>query len=699
MCISKFKLKNIKSRDALFSAFLLCTSAMQISVATASQLYDLSSNTHSLAFSASGQYIVGTVLFGSGPNFLPAVWDLTFRPPFETQVTRSPFFLGPNAKVTGMAINNTMCGVLQQTSSVGPNTAVYWPQWTASVNPGPTLIRANASANCISADASTIVVTDTSQNIWTYTGATYSIPLLVGTTATATGVNYNGSVITGYLNTPPSTPMVWELNGGTYTPVPLGPTGITGQANAISLMNTLVVGQVNGQAVSWSKTAPTFAGSGTISPIYFLSTQTSLSSDALGVSGDGTIIVGTYGAGASSAGPISYRWTQAGGLFNVTDWMLYNGGTVPSGVTSQTALATNMNGSGVIGQLNNGDGYVALLAVIGPTGLTGPTGPQGLQGPTGVTGPTGNTGPTGPTGVTGPMGFTGSVFNISFVPGPQGNAGPTGPVGPTGLTGSTGIMGPTGPTGSSAGDTGPTGPVGDTGLIGPTGNTGPTGIGITGATGPTGNTGFTGPQGPIGLTGNIGPTGPTGDIVNISTAPGATGPMGPIGNMGQTGPTGPTGIGITGPMGPTGLAGPTGNTGPTGATGNVGPTGPTGNVFNLSTAPGATGPMGPIGNMGQTGPTGPTGIGITGPMGPTGLAGPTGNTGPTGATGNVGPTGNIFNLSTTPGATGPIGAMGGMGLTGATGPNGNPGPTGNIFNLIFVGPTGPTGSLPSPLKR
>lgn len=170
----------------------------------------------------------------------------------------------------------------------------------------------------------------------------------------------------------------------------------------------------------------------------------------------------------------------------------------------------------------NGNIWVSVGQVLGPTGPTGPQGPVGPTGPVSAnftiqgvvnsyedlleitatagdayyvlflgTGISSNPaglyvwagtdwahiesliGPQGPTGPTGPQGNLGPTGAASFIPGPTGPIGPTGPTGPA-------VTGPTGPASTEVGPTGPTGPQGEASTV--TGPTGAAGAGIT--TGP-----------------------------------------------------------------------------------------------------------------------------------------------------------------------------------------------------------------------
>ena len=94
-----------------------------------------------------------------------------------------------------------------------------------------------------------------------------------------------------------------------------------------------------------------------------------------------------------------------------------------------------INFTGSVSVVSDGERRVTVDVMSGATGLTGMTGATGLTGMTGATGQTANTGPTGDTGGTGATGLTGDT-------------------GATGLTGMTGATGMTGPDAYTPGNTG-----------------------------------------------------------------------------------------------------------------------------------------------------------------------------------------------------------------------------------------------------
>ena len=164
-------------------------------------------------------------------------------------------------------------------------------------------------------------------------------------------------------------------------------------------------------------------------------------------------------------------------------------------------------------------------------------------------------GPTGEKGDTGTKGDTGAASNVS---------GPQGVQGVQGITGADGVQG-------IQGTTGDTGAIGDDGPIGARGDAGNPGVqGIQGQQGAAGAVGADGVSGPTGLQGAAG-----GD--------GVSGPAGPAGGTGAQGNQGEQGIqGETGVAGGTGLRGEQGEQGDAGAAGLQGIQGETGSFGGAS---------------------------------------------------------------------------------------------------------------------
>ncbi len=79
-------------------------------------------------------------------------------------------------------------------------------------------------------------------------------------------------------------------------------------------------------------------------------------SEANGVSANGQVVVGSS---RNSGGTWrAFRWTGGSGMQSVEDWLRAAGVSVPTDIT-QTAYATNGDGSVVVGKLASGEGFIA----------------------------------------------------------------------------------------------------------------------------------------------------------------------------------------------------------------------------------------------------------------------------------------------------------------------------------------------------
>ncbi len=83
---------------------------------------------------------------------------------------------------------------------------------------------------------------------------------------------------------------------------------------------------------------------------------------AYGVSANGAVVVGgSYMTG--NAAFRAFRWTSSG-MQSVEDWLRAAGVTVPTDITA-TAMATNSDGSVVVGQLENARAFIARVSAVG----------------------------------------------------------------------------------------------------------------------------------------------------------------------------------------------------------------------------------------------------------------------------------------------------------------------------------------------
>ncbi|WP_018067232.1 hypothetical protein [Martelella mediterranea] len=132
-------------------------------------------------------------------------------------------------------------------------------------------------------------------------------------------------------------------------------------------------------------------------------------SAALGFSGNGAVAVGTLYSSNNG-----FRWTEDGGMLTVEDWLTASGADMPQNAITETADATNEDGSVVVGVTKDDEVYIARGEGTGPTnggGGTGGTGGGNTGGGTGGNtggGTGGNTGGGGTGGNTGGGGSAGS---------------------------------------------------------------------------------------------------------------------------------------------------------------------------------------------------------------------------------------------------------------------------------------------------
>ena len=82
-----------------------------------------------------------------------------------------------------------------------------------------------------------------------------------------------------------------------------------------------------------------------------------------GVSGNGLVVVGSAEI-AGNANYRAFRWTQAGGMQSVEDWLRSHGIVVSADITKYGS-ATNYDGSVVVGQLTNSHGFIARVSDLG----------------------------------------------------------------------------------------------------------------------------------------------------------------------------------------------------------------------------------------------------------------------------------------------------------------------------------------------
>ena len=245
--------------------------------------------------------------------------------------------------------------------------AFRWTQATGMVGLGVLNGGSISQARGVSADGS-VVVGGSNSASYTYeafrwTQATGMVGLGVlsgGSISQAAGVSGDGSVVVGSGSSASYSQEAFRWTQATGM-VGLGVMsgGSFSRARGVSADGSVVAGEGDSarygqEAFRWTQ-ADGMVGLGGLSGGSY--------SYANGVSADGSVVVGT---GDSANGAQGFRWTQATGMQSVEQWLTANGVAV-TGALTQSANATNRDGSVVVGQLRNGNAYIARVT----TGLSG----------------------------------------------------------------------------------------------------------------------------------------------------------------------------------------------------------------------------------------------------------------------------------------------------------------------------------------
>uniref|UniRef100_UPI00286E5931 autotransporter domain-containing protein n=1 Tax=Sulfuritalea sp. TaxID=2480090 RepID=UPI00286E5931 len=96
----------------------------------------------------------------------------------------------------------------------------------------------------------------------------------------------------------------------------------------------------------------------------------SFQSVAYGVNSDGSVVVGR---GTSASGQEAFRWTQAGGMQRIADWLAAAGVTVAPGYTMTVAKGVSADGAVVVGESSGPSGseaFIARISAIGSGAIT-----------------------------------------------------------------------------------------------------------------------------------------------------------------------------------------------------------------------------------------------------------------------------------------------------------------------------------------
>lgn len=199
---------------------------------------------------------------------------------------------------------------------------------------------------------------------WTAAGGTELLNLNGNTSGDARAANTDGSVIVGAVNISGSSEQhafrwsqaegvvsIGTLNGGTEA-----------RAHDVSGDGTIIVGVSQDGNVSNAERAFRWTESTGMQSLGVLNAGST--SYAHGISTDGSVIVGWAADGNASNTSRAFRYTESAGMQTVEDWLRDNGVTVASDITKE-ARGTNNDGSVVVGQLSNGNAFIARIAPEG----------------------------------------------------------------------------------------------------------------------------------------------------------------------------------------------------------------------------------------------------------------------------------------------------------------------------------------------
>lgn len=291
-------------------------------------------------------------------------------------------------------------------------------RWTAAdgiQNLGTLAGNDSSAAHDISVDGSIIVgETSLSSDPWTqrafrWTAATgmQALPLPAGgIKSIAYGVNADGSVVVGEFDTDSSKRAFrWTLASGAMRDIGTLPGSNDARATVVNADGSFVAGEsrfdvqisaldvddrmsefgefdvddplllpdmittYEWRAFRWSAATGTMRALGAL--------DGGSESSSLGISADGSVIVGTARSGSGWQG---FRWTEATGMISVEDWLRNNGIAVASDFTG-SANGVSADGNIIVGQTRNNTPYIARIVLAVPAapennGSPGPNTPQ-----------------------------------------------------------------------------------------------------------------------------------------------------------------------------------------------------------------------------------------------------------------------------------------------------------------------------------
>ena len=180
-----------------------------------------------------------------------------------------------------------------------------------------------------------------------------------------TAISGDGSKVVGYAtNNTDTYAWMWSKNDTNINKfMPVNYSKGYSDTAGISFDGSTIVGTVSASNDQNNLRAYTYQiAKNTLTVLGTLNTSTGdkAYSYALAVNKDGSVIVGQASDGANANRDAAYRWTAAGGMETIEQWLKRSGVTAASSsVYAQTANAVSADGCVVGGQLSNGNGFLA----------------------------------------------------------------------------------------------------------------------------------------------------------------------------------------------------------------------------------------------------------------------------------------------------------------------------------------------------
>lgn len=228
---------------------------------------------------------------------------------------------------------------------------------------------------------------------WTQAGGMVGLGDLAGGgfSSVAQGTNSDGSVVVGFgSGTNGTEAFRWTQAGGMVGLGDFAGGTFSSFATATNSDGSVVVGSGNNaigqEAFRWTQ-------AGGMVGLGFLPGDTG--SAATATNSDGNVVVG-------QSGSHGIRWTQAGGIQSVADWLAAAGVSTAPGYTLGIATGVSADGSIVVGNAvgpNGSEAYLARVVSTGPTTGEPATGEAATGGPG--------------SGIINPVRYLGSVFGAS----------------------------------------------------------------------------------------------------------------------------------------------------------------------------------------------------------------------------------------------------------------------------------------------